>query len=268
MRKRKTAEHRETTHFQELWGNPDYIEWWLKKRAWKGPIRDMQAEMAVRMIPHPLDRAIRLLDLCAGFGALAISILKSYPKAKALCIDVSEAMTKLGRERTAGFGERIEFVQASLNTDDWLKFITGTYDAVVSAQALTRFMSPARRKSLYKEIFNIVTPGGCFINADDVCAPTPALRKRYNAALNQWLEGYIQEASGDTPQFLKYREDSPVKDSELCSDGVLDQELSWLREAGFEDVDCFWKFGMMTIYGGFRPEQPGVIASLFRAFKS
>jgi tRNA (cmo5U34)-methyltransferase len=265
MNKRKKLKG--ATDFHETWGNPDYIEWWLKKRAWKGPIREMQAEMVVRMIPHPLHRAIRVLDLCAGFGALAITILKSRPKAKALCIDGSEQMTKLGRERTASFAERIEFAQASLDTAEWLKFITGTYDAVVSAQALIRFVTPARRKSLYKEIFNIVTPGGCFINVDDVCAPSLALRRRYNGALNQWLEGYIQEASGDTPAFVKCKEDSPVNYSEPRKDGFLDQELSWLREAGFEDVDCFWKFGVMTVYGGFRPETPGFISSLVRAFK-
>jgi tRNA (cmo5U34)-methyltransferase len=268
MMKRKTDGSRGAPNFHGTWENPEYIEWWLKKRAWKGPIREMQAEMVARMIPYPLDRAIRVLDLCAGFGALAITILKSRPKAKALCIDGSAEMTKLGRERAASFAERIEFAQASLDTGDWLKSIAGTYDAVVSAQALIRFTTSARRKSLYKEIFNIVTPGGCFINVDDVCAPTPALRKRYNAALDQWLEGNIQEASGWPPRFVKYEKDAPGNYSEPSKDGFLDQELSWLRDSGFEDVDCFWKFGVMTVYGGFRPEKRGLIRALFRAFKS
>ena len=268
MTKKRTVEGGETTQFQDAWTDPDYIDWWLKKRAWKGPIREMQAEMAARMIPYPLDRAIRVLDLCAGFGALAIVILKSRPKAKALCIDRSEEMTKLGRQRAAAFADRIEFARASLDTGDWRKLITGTYDAVVSAQALIRFTTATQRKSLYKEIFDIVTPGGCFINVDDVCAPTPGLRKRYNAALKQWLDSHIQEASRGTPQFVKYEEDAPGNYCEPSKDGFLDQELSWLREAGFEDVDCFWKFGVMTVYGGFRPEKPGLVSSLLRALKS
>lgn len=261
-------EQRGRTHFHETWGNPDYIEWWLKKRAWRGPIREMQAEMVVRMIPHPLDRAIRVLDLCTGFGALAIAILKARPNAKAFCIDGSEEMTKLGKERTAAFADRIEFAQALVDTADWLKVTTGTYDAVVSSQALIRFITADRRKLLYKEIFNIVTPGGCFINLDDVCAPTPGLNRRYNAAINQWLKDYMQEPSEGTPAYGKYKEHSPGDYREPRKDGFLDQELSWLQEAGFEDVDCFWKFGMITVYGGFRPEKPGLIGSLFRAFKS
>lgn len=265
MSKRKKER---TADFHETWENPDYIQWWLKKRAWKGPVREMQAEVVVQMIPYPLDRSIRVLDLCAGFGALAISIVKSRPNAKVFCIDGSEEMTRLGRDRTAAFGQRIEFAQAWLDTPDWLKLTTGTYNAIVSAQALVRFLSPERRKSLYKEIFNITAPGGCFINADDVCAPTKTLRKRYRRALNQWLDDYGQQSNGDRPAFVKFKEESPVNYADPRKDGYLDQELSSLREAGFEDVDCFWKFGMMTIYGGFRPEKPGLIESLLRAFKS
>ena len=36
------------------------------------------------------------------------------------------------------------------------------------------------------------------------------------------------------------------------NNGFLEEELAWLREAGFEDVDCFWKFTTMVVYGGFK----------------
>jgi hypothetical protein len=34
---------------------------------------------------------------------------------------------------------------------------------------------------------------------------------------------------------------------------ILEAELAWLREAGFQDVDCFWKFTTTVVYGGFKP---------------
>ena len=37
------------------------------------------------------------------------------------------------------------------------------------------------------------------------------------------------------------------------NNGYLDEELTWLREAGFVDVDCFWKFTTIVVYGGFKP---------------
>ena len=36
------------------------------------------------------------------------------------------------------------------------------------------------------------------------------------------------------------------------NNGILEDELVWLREAGFEDVDCFWKFTTTVVYGGFK----------------
>jgi hypothetical protein len=33
----------------------------------------------------------------------------------------------------------------------------------------------------------------------------------------------------------------------------LEEQLRWLREAGFREVECFWKEGRSAIIGGFRP---------------
>ncbi len=37
-----------------------------------------------------------------------------------------------------------------------------------------------------------------------------------------------------------YREDRPCK---------LMDELTWLKEIGFSDIDVYWKYGSLTIYG-------------------
>ncbi len=34
---------------------------------------------------------------------------------------------------------------------------------------------------------------------------------------------------------------------------TLENRLRWLREAGFRDVDCFWKNPPAVIIGGFCP---------------
>ena len=34
--------------------------------------------------------------------------------------------------------------------------------------------------------------------------------------------------------------------------GLMEDELLWLREGGFHDVDVFWKFTNYAVYGGFK----------------
>ena len=128
-------------YWQETWGDRGFIERWATK-DWQAPIREVQMAMALRMIPQPIDAPIRVLDIGAGYGALASAVLRDRANATALCLDASEAMLTLGRERNASFENRISFVQGSLESPDWLKSVDGTFDAVVSSRA-----APLHRES-------------------------------------------------------------------------------------------------------------------------
>ena len=240
------------TLWQETWGNREFIERWIAKGGWQAPLREMQTAMVLRMIPHPLDAPIRILDLAAGYGALAVAVLKDRPNAAAVCLDASAEMLKLGRERNASFAPRIEFVQGSLETPDWLDSVNGTFDAVISSRALHHFTANQRRRLMFKEIFGILRAGGCFINADNVRAPTQSLRGRYSKARDEWLDRQVRESSQGKTTLAQLRAAMPSTYHGPHNNGYLDEELAWLKEAGFEDVDCFWKFATTVVYGGFR----------------
>jgi SAM-dependent methyltransferase len=111
--------------WQETWGSSEFIEQWSAKGGWQAPIREVQTAMVLRMIPHPIDAAIRILDIGAGYGALAAAVLNDRPNATAVCLDASEAMLDLGRERNSNLGSRIKFIQASLESPDLAKFSRG-----------------------------------------------------------------------------------------------------------------------------------------------
>src|SRR5689334_10789364 len=122
------------TAWQETWGSREFIERWASKGGWQAPIREAQTAMVLRMLPQPLDAPIRILDIGSGYGALALAVLNERPNAKAVCLDVSEAMLKLGEERSADLRNRINFVQASLEAPDWTTAVSGVFDAVISAR--------------------------------------------------------------------------------------------------------------------------------------
>jgi len=245
--------HESRPAIDETWGDREFIERWIAKGGWQAPIREMQTAMVLRMIPQPLNAPIQILDLAAGYGALAVAVLKERPNATAICLDASAEMLKLGRERNGQLGGRIEFVQASLETPEWLQAVNGTFGAVISSRALHHFTENQRRRFIFKEIFELIRSGGCFINADNVRAPTESLRERYRIARDEWLERELRQSGDGKTTLAELRAATPSTYHGPHNNGYLDEELAWLKEAGFVDVDCFWKFATTVVYGGFKP---------------
>jgi tRNA (cmo5U34)-methyltransferase len=238
--------------WQSTWGSREFIEQWANKGGWQGPIREAQTAMVLRMIPQPIDAPLRVLDIGAGYGALAMAVLSDRPNATAVCLDASAAMLKLGQERSAAYGARIHFVQGSLAAPDWLNAVDGTFDAVISSRALHHFTENQRRRFIFKDAFSLVRPGGCFINADNVRAATRSLGDRYRRARDEYLDGFVRRSSDGKTNLAALRAASPSSYHGPHNNGDLEEELAWLKEAGFEDVDCFWKFATAVVYGGFK----------------
>jgi tRNA (cmo5U34)-methyltransferase len=144
------------------------------------------------------------------------------------------------------------FVQGSLESADWLKSIDDTFDAVISSRALHHFTENQRRRDIFKEVFNLVRSGGCFINADNVRAATKSLGERYRAARDEYLDRIVRQSSGGKMTLAQARAATPSSYHGPHNNGILEEELAWLKEAGFVDVDCFWKLATTVVYGGFK----------------
>jgi tRNA (cmo5U34)-methyltransferase len=238
--------------WQATWGGKKFIEDWASKGSWQAPIRDVQTAMVLRMIPQSIDAPIRVLDVGAGYGALAAAVLRDRPNATAVCLDASEAMLQLGPVKTPDLKKRIAFVQASLEAPDWLNAVNGTFDAVISSRALHHFTENQRRRYIFKELFQLVRAGGCFINADNVRGATKGLTERYRQARDEYLDRYVRQSSGGRTSLAEAKAATPSSYHGPHNNGILEEELAWLREAGFQDVDCFWKFTTTVVYGGFK----------------
>ena len=137
------------------WNDKQFIKDWASKGSWQAPIRDVQTAMVLRMIPQPIDAPIRVLDVGAGFGALAAGVLRDRPNATAVCLDASQAMLKLGPEKNPDLKDRMTFVLGSLDSPLWLKSVDENFDAVISARALHHFTENQRRRDILKRIVRL-----------------------------------------------------------------------------------------------------------------
>jgi tRNA (cmo5U34)-methyltransferase len=182
--------------------------------------------------------AKNILDLGAGTGLLSQFVRQWYPDAHIVLADLSAPMIDRARARLAG-DTNVTFEVTDYTTAP----ITGTYDAIVSALSIHHIDDEAKR-SLFSKIFAALRPGGVFVNGEQVAGPTAANDALYKKL---WLE-QVREA-GATPDQIA---DSLYRQQDDRCASVEDQ-LDWLREAGFSDVDCWFKDNRFAVLAGTRP---------------
>jgi ubiquinone/menaquinone biosynthesis C-methylase UbiE len=142
----------------------------------------------------PRDAAIQILDVGAGYGALAQFLLEQFPNATALCQDGSEEMAELGRQRMSKWKGRFDYVIADFSKRGWSRAIPGSFDAIVSSIAIHNVRVPATIEEIYKEVFQLLKPGGCFLNVDLVFVPLSKQLGWLRAAGFSEAKSYWQEA--------------------------------------------------------------------------
>jgi SAM-dependent methyltransferase len=141
-------------------------------------------------------------------------------------VDVNAEMLSRARERFDG-DDRVAILEHDL--DDPLPG-EDEFDLVVSSFAI-HHVDDGRKRSLYQEVFDRLARGGAFLNLEHVASPTEALHVDFLTTLG------IDPADDDPSNLL-----APVED-----------QLGWLRAAGFVDVDCSWKWRELALLGGRRP---------------
>ena len=113
-------------------------------------------------------------------------ILDRYPHATCVAQDGSEPMLNRARHLVAKYGERFKLHQSDLFEVDWLPQQFGLFDAVVSSSCLHNLRDFKRIREIYGDIRAHLKPGGAFVNADLINAPTrcvaPAVRSRRDRA--------------------------------------------------------------------------------------
>jgi tRNA (cmo5U34)-methyltransferase len=205
-----------------LWSTTEHALGYLAK-ADSIPHRTEGEAVLLDYIPQT---AKRILDLGTGDGRLMALLKIDRPQVQGIALDFSPVMIEQAQARFKD-DNSIEII--SHNLDDSLPDL-GQFDAIVSSFAI-HHVTHDRKQSLYAEIFDRLTPGGVFANLEHVASPNQKIHAQFYSKI-----GY----------------DSTTEDP---SNKLLDVEsqLQYLREIGFEDVDCYWKWLELALLIGIKP---------------
>ena len=174
----------------------------------------------------------RILDLGAGTGLLASFVRAAYPDAEITLLDGAPKMLE---EARAAMGEKdTHFVVADL-TDP---LPTGPWDAIVSALAIHHLDDEAKQ-SLFARAYTALAPGGVFVNAEQVIGPS----QLYTDFYGRWHETRARDAGSDDAEWARAVQ---RMSHDRCA--TVEDQLGWLRSAGFEDVDCLFKDHLFAVF--------------------
>ncbi|WP_018884004.1 hypothetical protein [Paenibacillus massiliensis] len=102
-------------------------------------------------------------------------------------------------------------------------------------------MTHTAKRQLFSTVYQLLNDGGIFVNADQVAgnnSQTDDFLKRH------WLE-HINE-SGLTQEAI----DASVERRKLDINAKLDDQINWMEQAGFQAVDCMYKYFDFAVFFG------------------
>jgi tRNA (cmo5U34)-methyltransferase len=188
---------------------------------------------------------VKVLDLGCGDGTLTNELLKVNNKLEATLVDGSFDMIENAQQRLKSYSglNYINKTFQELLEKDILEY---DFNLIFSSLAI-HHLSSKGKESLFQFIFHHLKEGGFFLNVDVVRAPTEALESWYRKLWTEWiinneLKMGSKESFQHIPQQYKNNPDNyPDK---------LENQLNVLKSIGFSQVDCYYKYGIFSIFGG------------------
>ncbi|HTT19101.1 MAG TPA: class I SAM-dependent methyltransferase [Candidatus Sulfotelmatobacter sp.] len=210
-----------TTGPVNLWTSSEHVDDYLQ-RADQISHRGEGEAALLEFIPKTTRR---MLDLGTGDGRLLASVRQRHPETEAVAVDFSPAMLEAVRKRFA----KDSLARVVDHNMDFPLPALGRFDAIVSSFAIHHLVHE-RKRALYGEIFGLLNPGGVFCNLEHVASPTQRLHEEFLHRI-----GFTVETEDPSNKLLD-----------------VETQLGWLREIGFVDVDCQWKWRELALLTGVR----------------
>jgi tRNA (cmo5U34)-methyltransferase len=200
------------------------------------PCFDEFYRIAVEIIPFPKEESIKVLDLGAGTGLLSFFVASLFNNAEITLIDVSENMMAHARSTLSSLSNKFEYLVADYSCFEFEQ----KYDVVISALSI-HHLTELQKTELSQNIYTHLNAGGVFINADQVQGESTQIDKCYRET---WIK-QIQENGVTTAEleaaFERMKEDKM---------STLKSQMQWLKEAGFVDVNCWYKNYSFVVFSG------------------
>lgn len=217
------------------------------------PLAKEQIEIILRLINLTQSKVNKFLDLGCGDGVLGKAIYQDYPDATGFFLDLSDDMIQAAKNNI-GNQYKSHFITQNFGDSQWTDSLIkdAPFDVIVSGFAI-HHQPDDRKQEIYQEIYQILKPGGLFLNLEHIASHSKLGEKGFDELFVDSLYAFHQDKE---PQ--KSREEIDQQyysraDKKANILTLVETQCEWLRNIGFVDVDCFMKIFEIGLFGGIRP---------------
>jgi ubiquinone/menaquinone biosynthesis C-methylase UbiE len=232
------------------WQTKELAKTFLEEIRGAIPGANLQLEVLGKIVSMWCPHAAKILDLGCGDGVLGRMLLERHPTAHVIFADFSEPMLEALRKRINA-DRQATIIKADFSTPAWARSFEDEkpFDVIVSGFAI-HHQPDERKKELYAEIYGFLGEGGVFLNLDHVSSANPS----GSALFDNFFVDHLVRFQGDkTPSKTRdeieeaYYQRPDKKENILAP---VETQCQWLRDIGFQDVDCFFKVFELALFGG------------------
>jgi SAM-dependent methyltransferase len=239
----------------EVWKQAAIVERFLSFHAAIPLAREQIGVMLTLLATRP-EPVRSFIDLGCGDGILGAALLDKYPECRGVLADFSEPMLEQARVQLKDFAQQLRFVNLDYADPAWVEAVKVDvpFDAVVSRYSI-HHQPDERKRAVYADIFELLAPGGWFINIEHIL---PAATLAADLLNDHIIDGRyaieVQMGGSKTRQeiadiFLN----RPDREANLLA--PVETQCDWLRETGFEQVDCYFRIFELAVFAGRRPDR-------------
>ena len=176
-----------------------------------------------------------IMDLGAGTGLLTNYMFKKYSQGHFTLLDISDEMLNIAKERFKG-NSNFKFINGDYLEVDFVE----KYDIVISSLSIHHLKDSSKR-NIYSKIYESLNMGGIFLNLDQVFATSLENEEIYQ---RNWFEKIDSKSLSPTEKEII------IERMKLDRPTTLENNLKWLKNCGFTNVDVFYKYYNFCILSG------------------
>jgi len=237
------------TFHQSAWADEEFSKNYLEKADIYIPERRKMIGTMSSLFDYFYHdkRGSYVLDLGCGDGVLTEALLAKQDSLIATLVDGSRTMLQKARERLKSHPQ-LSFVQASFQDILTGRASLENYDFCVSSMAI-HHLDMKEKAALFKYIAGHLKSNGRFVNIDVVLPASEELEEWYFSHWREWMQKMFGQINvkDEVPEDIIRRYKDPAS---MNRPDTLADQLEALKDAGLSEVDCYYKNGIFTVFGG------------------